>query len=605
MCENTNNLVRRYGTGLVVSVVALGLDWALGPMSRVGTVSLVTFSVSVGAILIALIGAGAGPGGLATLIVSVVAALGHNLGLAVALLLLGGLMSVACFLLKTPAPAGNEADSLVFFDQNPGAMWVVDARSGAFLAVNRVAERLVGYRAEELSRLTSHALKVGDEEESSARRVWGLRRNDGTVLDVEISSRPILFAGREARLELLVDRTERERVEAALRLGQKESEDAYQALEQFVAVVGHELRTPLSPVLPAVSMLLDNDPPGPLRSMLEMIQRNVELQGRLIDDLLDVVRADRGKLRLAVEPVDIRALVDRVLEICRNDLDAGGVHLEVCLEIPEPAPMVRADPTRLLQVLWNLLRNANKFTPKGGRVRLHVGFERAEVSEPGQGGWLVVEVSDTGPGLAAEDLDRIFKPFEQVGPNAAGKTSIGLGLGLAISQSIAESHGGRLTASSPGPGQGSRFILRLPAEFRARSEVVAPRPHVPPRRSLKILLVDDNSDLRGFLTMALERMGARVHACENVTQALEALETERFDLLISDLELPDGNGRELMQALHAQGGLPAIALSGHGSVEDVDLSLAAGFTTHLTKPITFPQLEAAIGQVFSAAAPVG
>ncbi len=566
--------------------------------------------VSVGAILVGAIGAGAGPGLLSTVLVAAAAAWRSDLPLALTLGLLG-LLACGLVLVRKPSeptdePDESDADPLILFEQNPGPMWVLDEQSGAFLAVNHAAEQLFGYPAHELSRLTIHALKATDDDTTPAPGVCPLKGHDGSVRNIAISSRTIPYAGRKARLDLLIDLTERERSEQALRLAQKEAHDAYLTLEQAVAVVGHELRTPLSPVLPAVSMLLDSEPPRPLRSMLEMIQRNVELQGRLIDDLLDVVRADRGKLRLALEQVEIRPLVDRVVGICRTELDSGGVHLDVSVEVPEPEPVVMADPTRLLQVLWNLLRNANKFTPEGGQVRLDVRFERSEPDETGPGtGWLVAEVSDTGPGLAPEDLDRIFKPFEQVGPNAAGKTSVGLGLGLAISRSIAESHGGQLLASSPGPGQGSRFCLRLPAEFRTESQP-EPRkvPENPGPRRLRILLVDDNSDLREYLTMALEHMGSQVRACENVSQALEALEVERFDLLISDLELPDGNGRELMHALHAQGGLPAIALSGHGSVEDVDLSLAAGFSTHLTKPITYPQLQAAITQVFGQPASV-
>ncbi|HEU5117421.1 MAG TPA: PAS domain-containing sensor histidine kinase, partial [Isosphaeraceae bacterium] len=471
MSGSTQSLVQRYGLALMAGVVAMGLGGILEPSVRWGPMSMVL----VGAILVSAIGLGAGPGLLSTALVAAAAVWKSDLALALALGLLGLLACGLVLVHKPPestdVPDEPESDPLILFEQNPGAMWVLDESSGAFLAVNQAAEQLFGYSAKELSRLTIHAFKASDADSTPAPGVCPLKGRDGSVRNFAISSRSIPYAGRMARLDLLIDLTERERSEQALRLAQKEAEDAYLALEQSVAVVGHELRTPLSPVLPAVSMMLGNDPPRPLRSMLEMIQRNVELQGRLIDDLLDVVRVDRGKLRLAVERVEIRPLINRVVEICRTDLDSGGVHLDLSVEVPEPEPVVMADPTRLLQVLWNLLRNANKFTPRGGRVRLDVRFERSEPAETGPGtGWLVAEVSDTGPGLAPEDLDRIFKPFEQIVSNDAGKASVGLGLGLAISRSIAESHRGQLLASSPGPGQGSRFCLRLPAEFRTEPQ---------------------------------------------------------------------------------------------------------------------------------------
>lgn len=509
MPGDTYSLVRRYGLALLASVAAVGLDAGLRSSVLIRSGPLVMLSLSMAAVLTASLVCGAGPGLLATALVSGLAVARQAPGPALALGLLGLLTTALAWRCQSKPPPESPA---------PDA--------------------------------------------------------------------------------------EDRQTETALEQALQKARHDYQSLQQFVAVVGHELRTPLGPVLPAISMLLDSGPPAPVRSTLEMVQRNIELQARLIDDLLDVLRAGCGKLRLAVEPVDVRLLVERAVEICSADFEAGGLRLDVDLDIPDPPPLVQADPTRLLQVLWNLLRNANKFTPRGGQVRLSVRSERPDPADPA--GCLVIEVSDTGSGLAPEDLERIFQPFEQAGTDDAGKTSDGLGLGLAISRSIAESHGGRLSASSPGTGQGSRFVLRLPAEFRSRPEQARPRPKSPvPNRLLRILLVEDNDDLRHYLSMALELGGSRVSACKTVLEALGTLESERFDLLISDLELPDGNGRELMKALHDRGCLSAIALSGHGSVEDVDLSLAAGFAVHLTKPVTLSQLETAINQVCGPAAPVG
>lgn len=366
----------------------------------------------------------------------------------------------------------------------------------------------------------------------------------------------------------------------------------------ILAELAHELRTPLSPVLPAVARLLESGPPADARRTLEMIHRNVELQARLIDDLLDLARIEHGKLRLRPEPVDLHELIGRIAETCGPEAEAARVRLD--LDLAARRPRVRADATRLQQVLWNLVRNAVRHTPPGGTIT--VSSRDAAGAGPGEAPRLLVAVADTGAGIGRDDLARIFEPFEQ--GRVAGD---GLGLGLAISRSIAEAHGGRLTAASGGPGRGSRFTLELPApEPSAATRRAAPPTRPAPAeaaRPLKILLVDDNEDILHSLALALGRRGHVVTTAESVASACEAVEGEGegegegFDLLISDLELPDGSGLDLMRSLRASGPVPGIALSGYGSGEDLQLSRAAGFSAHLIKPVPLARLEAAIRRV--------
>ncbi len=227
-------------------------------------------------------------------------------------------------------------------------------------------------------------------------------------------------------------------------------------------MLSHELRTPLTPVLIAVTSLLESKPEAALLHALEMIRRNIELEARLIDDLLDLSRIARGRLRLELEVVDIHKLIRRAMEVCRDEILVAG--LQVLTELKAQCHHVMADHARIMQVVWNLIRNAAKFTPAGGRLTIRTINSPGNSDRPGEedAGWLVIEFEDTGIGIDPEVLPRIFDPFEQGDDDVRGRSS-GLGLGLAISRSLAEAVGGRLTASSPGRGHGSTFRLELKA----------------------------------------------------------------------------------------------------------------------------------------------
>jgi two-component system CheB/CheR fusion protein len=523
----------------------------------------------------------------------------------------------------------GEALFRTLFDRNPRPMWVFDRQSLRFLAVNDAAVAHYGYAREEFLAMTledirppedrpalRQAIRRHDREPTASTGPWRHLKRDGATILVQITRNRIDFGGHEAQLVLAEDVTERLAAEEELRRAKREAEASHQAMERFVAVVSHELSAPMGPVLPAVEHLLDCDspPPGSIRPALEMIRRNVELQARLIDDLRDVVHADRGRLRLEAGVTDLHELVARAAEICRPDLDAAGARL--VLDLAARRAAVWGDAGRLQQVLWNLVKNAAKFTPPGGTIRIAT---REVPGRPGDlvPGRIVLEVADNGAGIAPEDLSRIFDPFEQGGSAAlAPARRGGLGLGLAISRAIVEAHGGSLVAASDGPGTGSRFTLELALEPQPPAEAggPAPRPPVPaphapppparPGRPLKVLLVDDNEDVLGYFALALGRRGHAVTVAETVATALDAAASEPFDLLITDLELPDGSGLDLLRALRAEGHAPpAIVLSGYGSTDDLQESRAAGFAEHLIKPVPFAHLEAAIGRAL--AVPVG
>jgi PAS domain S-box-containing protein len=373
----------------------------------------------------------------------------------------------------------------------------------------------------------------------------------------------------------------------------EEAESANQAKDRFLAVLSHELRTPLTPVLAEVSAMLD-DPatPATVRPVLEMTRRNVELEARLIDDLLDLNRIIQGKLRLDRKVVDAHRLIREALEICRGGIEAARLRVE--LDLQAVRHHVEADAARIQQVVWNLIKNAVKFTTPGG----FIAIRSRDVD-----GKLVVDVADTGLGIEPGVLSRIFDAFDQ-GDKSVTQRFGGLGLGLAIGRSLAEAHGGRLRATSPGLGQGATFTLELPTVDTPtlRLEIDLPAAEIAeanPSGPLRILLVEDNLDTLRVMERLLKRKGHDVTAADGVVAARRIAEGREFDLLISDLGLADGSGLDLIRTLAASrpAPIPGIALSGYGMDEDVRRSREAGFLEHLVKPVDFPGLEAAIRRV--------
>jgi PAS domain S-box-containing protein len=383
---------------------------------------------------------------------------------------------------------------------------------------------------------------------------------------------------------LRVEIEERRRVEAELRRAQEAAESAGRIKDRFLAVLSHELRTPLTPVLAVVTALLDDPEASPkLRPTLEMIRRGVLLEARLIDDLLDAMRAGRGKLWLELEAVDALEIIEQTIEICRPDADAAGVPIVV--EPRAPDHRVEVDPTRFHQVVWNLVQNAIKCSHPGGTIVVATaGLE---------GNRLGVTVTDDGRGIEPKLLTTIFEPFEQ-GETPLARRLDGLGLGLSICRSIVEAHGGRISALSEGVGRGATFTFDVPLAENIDADPSEPLCPTDPRDGqavADILLVDDNKDVLRYLKLVFEMKGHRVRTATDLASAMGQLDTS-FDLLISDIELPDGSGLDLMREL--RGRVPGIAISGFGAPDDIRMSLDAGFALHLTKPIESRRLDEAI-----------
>lgn len=424
------------------------------------------------------------------------------------------------------------------------------------------------------------------------RAVWP----GGTVLWLHSRGKPTYDAsGQAVRLAgVVMDITRRKQIETELKAARDSAEQAKMAVEasskakdQFMAVLSHELRTPLTPVVTALDMLEDRDDLD--RDTIEsvrMIRRNVELEARLIDDLLDVTRIAQGKIELQRKPVALGELIHRAVEVIQPEIRARSLHFGIDGE--ETPLAVIGDATRLSQVFWNLLRNAVKFTPNGGCVGV---FYR---SREGQA---VVEIRDSGTGIEAEALPRIFQPFEQADRSVTRQFG-GLGLGLTISKALVELHGGTIEASSPGKGMGATFRVTLPVVVQAQAHPEHPEPVQDVAQTaggLRILLVEDHADTARILQRLLQKRGYQVDLAGSIDRALDAVSHKPFDLLISDLGLPDGSGVELMRWLRQNGHhLPGIALSGYGQEEDVRRSREAGFATHLVKPANAEQLSKAI-----------
>jgi PAS domain S-box-containing protein len=364
------------------------------------------------------------------------------------------------------------------------------------------------------------------------------------------------------------------------------AEAASLAKDRFLAALSHELRTPLTPVLLRVAALARSpELSGELRSDLRMIQRNVELEAKLIDDLLDLTRITRGKLSLHFEVADVHEVLEHVVEICREE--AEGKRLEIAIGAAAAEAHVWADPGRLRQVFWNLVKNAVKFTPKGGRIEVRTGNP-----EPGR---IRVEVIDPGIGIEPEALPRLFNAFEQGDPTVT-RSFGGLGLGLAISKALVDQHGGTLTGISAGRGHGATFTVDLATVAPPRPEETAAEAGEGTARSLRLLLVEDHEPTLQVMAALLELAGHDVSPAPDLRSARALAASRQFDLVVSDLGLPDGTGFDLMRELRDLYGLKGIAVSGYGMEEDLRRSREAGFLEHLVKPVDVEKLKAALAR---------
>ena len=384
---------------------------------------------------------------------------------------------------------------------------------------------------------------------------------------------------------------ERERLLASERAARAEADAASRAKDQFLAVLSHELRTPLSPVLMALAGMAD-DPSlsDDVREDLRMVRRNLDLEVRLIDDLLDLSRVRNGKLRMHPQPATVHRLLRDVVAICAND--PSGPQVPVRLELGARADAVTGDPARLQQLFWNLLKNALKFSTGGEPVTVATSNPSPDTIE--------VRVRDRGEGIAPELLPKLFNAFEQ-GDAAASRQFGGLGLGLAIAKAVVELHGGTIAVDSEGLGRGAEFTVRLPLSEAAPA---APVPRAPPparEGRLRLLVVEDHADTARVLGRLLRSAGYDVETAGSVAGALELAAAKPFDLVVSDIGLPDATGHDLMRQIRERYGLKGIAMTGYGMDDDVRRSLEAGFADHIVKPVDVVHLQAVIRRVVAAA----
>jgi PAS domain S-box-containing protein len=507
----------------------------------------------------------------------------------------------------TAALESNEQNFRQLFEEAPIGMAVVGLDS-RYDQVNARLCNMLGYLEEELTSRTPSEITYRDDVDQDRQLTERLLsgtartsvekryvRKDGEII---WASRTVCLM-RDKRgkprhyLAMVEDITQRKKDAVALEEAKNEAERANRAKDKFLAALSHELRTPLTPVLMSAAALEQEPGIKPeLRRQFGMMRRNVELEARLIDDLLDLTRVSHGKLQLLLSgPVDVHSLLAHSEQIVRSE--ARNKSLMLRLELTANEHHVAGDDARINQVFWNLLNNAIKFTPAGGQITV-----RTANPNPGQ---LVITVSDNGIGIGQETLPFVFRAFEQ-GDIRGMQPCSGLGLGLSISKAIVELHGGIIRADSAGRGLGAAFTVEL--------NTVLPFPEAqiqasPPRRfrgkSYRLLVVEDHEPTLAVLTRLLRDQGHDVMPASTVHDALTLASEHSFDFVISDLGLPDGSGIDLMMQLTNDYGLRGIALTGYGMAEDLAKTQRAGFVAHLVKPIDFDQLHRVLEQAHVAA----
>lgn len=480
----------------------------------------------------------------------------------------------------------------------PSGIALVDPNSRNFLQANeafvRMAKQFGGLPTEaDIYQTTYDDVKIAPDEAIERVLAFGapfqlveqsFADREGNTHHVNVNL--LRLQGADQRVQGVLYLVEDKTRDVTLR---QELIDANAAKDQFLALLSHELRNPLSPVIAMVGELeaiADNSPE--VRKALEVIRRNVELEARLIDDLLDVTRIAKGKLQLSFETVSVHEILQRAYEICREDILTKKLRMEFRLRAE--ADHVEGDPARLQQVFWNLIKNSVKFTPAQGRIII-------ETFNPSPGE-IEIRTTDTGIGIEPEKIDKIFNAFEQ-GQSSITRRFGGLGLGLAISRAMVSAHGGRLAVESDGRDKGATFTVTLqtvatPTAAEAGRAAGPPARSVPAKeraRAPRLLVVDDHRDTCLGMKMMLERRGYQVAVAHSADEATQRAAEESFDLVISDIGLPDRSGYELMQELRASQNLRGVALSGFGMENDVRRAREAGFSEHLTKPINFERLE--------------
>jgi len=402
---------------------------------------------------------------------------------------------------------------------------------------------------------------------------------DGSTISTVITATPLNIEGVPCVCLVLTDLTDHEARIAA--------EASSRAKDRFLAALSHELRTPLMPVLMTVAaMEEDSRLPAQVRADLAVVRRNVELETRLIDDLLDLSRVISGKLQLRAEPVNVRELVTNVLDMVNSD--ANQKSIEVRCEWAAQVDRVNGDPVRLQQVIWNLVKNAIKFGKERGKIEVRLSNPDEQTVR--------LEIRDNGIGIDPSNLANIFNAFEQ--GNDAARQAGGLGLGLAIAKAIVEMHGGTISAESDGAGSGTTMRVTLPVSaFEAAALPALSARGDSEGACFRVLLVEDHSETAAILARLLGQSGHVVKVAHSIASALNYASAEPFDVVVSDIGLPDGTGHDLMRQIKERYGIPGVALSGYGMEDDLNRSRDAGFAEHVVKPVNLPDLQSIIRRV--------
>lgn len=480
---------------------------------------------------------------------------------------------------------------------------------GIVTSWNSGAERLFGYTAEEMIGRSITILIPPDhpneEPEIIARLRRGERiehyetrriRKDGTIVDISLMVSPII--DEEGKIigasKIARDISDRKRIEAREREALRQAEAASRAKDEFLATVSHELRTPLTAILGWAKMLTTGTlDANATHKALEVINRNVKAQTQLIEDLLDVSRIISGKLRIEVKPLDPSAVISAAVDVIKPAADAKRIKIQtVCDAAAGP---IAADFQRLQQIVWNLLSNAVKFTPQGGSVRIELSRGRSQVH---------ISVTDSGIGIRKDFLPFVFNRFSQA-DSSITRSHGGLGMGLAITRSLVELHGGTIAVSSPGEGQGSTFVVTLPVSAMSKRPVEQPvfgtdMHGMKDLRGVKILVVDDELDACEMLQYLFRQSGAEVATATSAEKALELIDRFSPDVLVSDIGMPIVDGYELIRRIRRSGrntSLPAVALTALTRIEDRVQALAAGYQMHVAKPVEPVELLAVVSSL--------